>query len=185
MVRTRVVVSTLIGVFVACEPRAPGPVVTAPSELPSWAVAAPPRAPSTIPGVPVACDQPWNLGVIGGDGQVVVVCANDVRRQALDEASPAARALSPALDPTRERVCACVGRLRAPAFVDLVFMATPEEGRVTVRASTDEDLDPELGPAFVTCIGTVTVAFASLSSEACSDKTKGSFIYPVRLELGP
>jgi hypothetical protein len=185
MVRTRVLVSTLIGVFLGCESRGQGPVVSAPSDLPSRAVAAPPGATSTIPGVPVACDQPWNLGVIGGDGQVVVVCANDVRRQALAEASPAARALSPALDPTREQVCACLGRQRAPAFVDLVFTAKPEEGRVTVQASTDDDLDPELGPAFVACIGTVTVTFASLSSEACSDKTKGSFIYPVRLELGP
>jgi hypothetical protein len=139
---------------------------------------------STGTNAPVVCGKPWRLDVIGGDAQVVVVCANDVQRQALDSSSAIERALSPVLDPARERVCACVGRMPAPAFVDLVFTARPEEGRVTVQAGGDDDLDPDLGPALVACIGTVVATFGPLPSEACSDAGKASFVYPVRLELG-
>jgi hypothetical protein len=133
---------------------------------------------------PGACGKPWKLDVPGGDARVVVVCATDVRRQAFEESSPIGRALFPALDPARERVCSCAGRVRAPAFVDLVFTAKPEEGRVTVRAEGDEDLDPELGPAFVSCVGTVVATFAPLPSEVCPGAGKASLVYPVRLDLG-
>jgi hypothetical protein len=129
------------------------------------------------------CGRPWNLDVIGGNGQIVVVCSSDVRRQALDPTTASARALFAALDPTRERVCACVARLRSPEFVDLVFTAKPEEGRTTVQAAGDDDLDPVLGPPFVACVGTIAVAFAPLSSDACASG-KASLVYPVRLELG-
>jgi hypothetical protein len=122
---------------------------------------------------------------MGGDGRVVVVCAHDVRREALDESSAIARALFPALDPARERVCSCVGQMRAPPFVDLVFTAKPEDGRVTVQAGGDDDLDPELGAAFVGCIGSVVATFAPLASGACDNAGKASFVYPVRLDLGP
>jgi hypothetical protein len=133
--------------------------------------------------MPSACGRPWLLDVIGGDGQVVVVCAREVRRQALDQAKNLARSLAPALDPARERVCACAERMRAPTFVDLVFTSKPEEGRVTVQASGEDDLDPQLGPPFVACVGTLVARFAPLSSEACSDAGKASVVYPVRLDL--
>jgi hypothetical protein len=144
----------------------------------------PAAAPSTGTAGPLACDKPWTLDVIGGDAQVVVVCPGDVQRRALDEKSAMVRALSPALDPARERVCACVGRVPVPAFVDLVLTAQPEEGRVTVRAGAGDDLDPDHGPAFVACVGTVVATFEPLPSEACSGAGKASFVYPVRLELG-
>ena len=133
---------------------------------------------------PSACAAPWTLDFAGGDARVVVVCANDVRREAFDESSVVARTLSPALVPARDRVCACAGRVPAPPFVDLVFSAKPEDGRVTVKAG-DDDLDPELGPAFVACVGALVAAFAPLPSEACPDAGKASFVFPVRLGLEP
>jgi hypothetical protein len=130
------------------------------------------------------CGKPWRLDVIGGDAQVVVVCPGDVQRLALDSGSAFGRALSPALDPARERVCACAGQVPAPAFVDLVLTAQPEAGRVTVHAGAGDDLDPDLGPAFVACVGTVVATFEPLPSDACPGAGRASFVYPVRLELG-
>jgi hypothetical protein len=114
-----------------------------------------------------------------------VVCANDVRRRALDDSDSIGRSLSPALDPARDKVCGCVARLKAPPFVDLVFTAQPTEGRVTVEAQSGDDADPELGPPFVACVGTVSAHFAPLSSDACPGPGKVAFIYPVRLDLAP
>jgi hypothetical protein len=138
-----------------------------------------PRAPEG----PSACAAPWTLDFAGGDARAVVICANDVRREAFDASSIIARALAPALVPARDRVCGCAGRVRAPAFVDLVFTAKPEDGQVTVRAG-DEDLDPELGPAFVACVGALVATFAPLASQACPEAGKASFVFPVRLDLG-
>ncbi len=135
------------------------------------------------PEGPSACGAPWTLDLAGGDARVVVICANDVRRETFDESSVIARSLSPALIPARERVCACAGRVRPPPFVDLVFTANPEDGKVTVRAG-DEDLDPELGPAFVACVGSLVATFAPLPSGACPEAGRASFVFPVRLELG-
>jgi hypothetical protein len=178
-----------------CAASPPGALVTAPSVAPARAtpVAAAqrgddlrPASPSPSPaGQPAACDKPWNLDVVGGDGRVVVVCSHDVRRRAIEDSESIARSLIPALDPTREKVCSCVSRLKAPPFVDLVFTAQPVEGRVTVQAGGDEDLDPELGPAFVACVGTVVANFAPVASNECADPGKIAFIYPVRLELAP
>jgi hypothetical protein len=125
------------------------------------------------------------LDVIGGNARVVVVCDTDVQRRALDESSAVARSLLPALEPARERVCACVTRLRPPPFIDLVFTAKPQEGEVTVRGSGDDDVDPELGPDFIACIGTVVAKFAAAPSDVCAGAAKASYLYPVRLELGP
>ncbi len=94
---------------------------------------------------------PWTLGVIGGDGRIVLACTTDVERQPLDEAGTLARALARGLDPSRERVCACAAKGHTPDFVDLVFTAKPEEGRVTVRASAEEDVDSAVGADFVAC----------------------------------
>jgi hypothetical protein len=113
------------------------------------------------------------------------VCANDVRRQALEDSGEMARALFPALDPAQERVCACTDAVPPPPFIDLVFTAKPDEGRVTVRATEDDDLDPELGPAFIACIGTVAVTFPPQPAVDACPSGKASFLYPVRLELKP
>ena len=143
-----------------------------------------PPARTRAPEGPAACAAPWKLDFAGGDAQAVVVCPSDVRREAFDAASVIARALSPALGPARDRVCDCAGRVHPPAFVDLVFTARPEEGRVTVKAG-DDDLDPDLGPAFVACVGALVAAFAPLPSEACPAAEKASFVFPVRLGLEP
>lgn len=154
-----------------------------------------PSSPSAVPAgsadqpigtdAPAACGKPWKLEVMGGEGRVVVVCAHDVRREAFEESGEIARALFPVLDPARERVCACIHRVRAPAFIDLVFTAKPEEGKVVAQAGGDEDLDPELGPPFVACVGTVVATFAPAPSVVCPGAGSASFVYPVRLELSP
>jgi len=167
----------------ACTGPGAGPVVSAPSAAHAQSAAGP-EARVAAPEAPAACASPWKLDFAGGDARVVVVCANDVRREAFDESSVIARSLSPALVPARDRVCDCAGRVRAPAFVDLVFTAKPEEGRVTVKAG-DEDLDPDLGPAFVACVGALVAAFAPIPSEACPSAGKASFVFPVRLGLEP
>jgi hypothetical protein len=140
--------------------------------------------PRPVPSAPAACEKPWTLGVIGGDGRIVVTCANDVQRQPLDESGALARALAPGLDPSRERICACAAKLHAPPFVDLVFTAKPEQGNVTVRANADEDVDPDVGAAFVGCVGTITASFTPIHSGACP-QGQATAIYPVRLELEP
>jgi len=152
------------------------PVAVAPSGLSPL--------PRLVTDPPAACDKPWTLGVIGGDARIVLTCANDVQRQPLDQSGPLARALAPGLDPSRDRVCACAAKLHAPPFVDLVFTAKPEQGLVTVRGNADEDVDPELGAAFVGCVGTVTASFAPIQSGACPGG-HAIAIYPVRLELEP
>lgn len=180
--------AALIVVCGGCASPGAAPVVTAPSSPPWQAVGDAAREAPSSPVAPqalAACGKPWDLEVMGGGGKVVVVCAHDVRRAALGESSAFGRALLPALDPARDRVCACASRVRAPPFVDLVFTAHPEEGRVTVQAGGDDDLDPELGPAFVACVGTVAATFAPIRSDACDDAGKSSFVYPVRLELDP
>jgi hypothetical protein len=139
-------------------------------------------SPSASIGAPAACGTAWKLDLAGGDARAVVVCPNDVQRQAFDESSVIARALSPALGPARDRVCGCADRVSAPPFVDLVFTARPEEGQVTVKAG-DEDLDPDLGAAFVACVGVLVATFAPIPSNACAGAGKASFVFPVRLDL--
>jgi hypothetical protein len=134
---------------------------------------------------PSACATPWQLGVVGGSAQVVVMCPSDVRRAALDPAGPMAPALAPGLDPARDRVCGCASRMPPPPFVDLVFTAKPVEGRVTVEAKDDDELDPALGPAFVQCVGTVTAKFAPAHGGGCEGGGAATYVYPVRLELAP
>ena len=171
----------------------PSPVVQAPSSVSPIVIAPVSRAaasPDERGGgeSPNACAGPWTLDrAAGAGGKVVVVCSNDVRREIFDGSSPIARALAPGLEPARARVCSCASRMKAPPFVDLVFTAKPDEGKVTVQASDGDeaDLDPELGPPFVACIGTVTASFVPVPSNACPGSTKASFVYPTRIELGP
>jgi hypothetical protein len=121
---------------------------------------------------------------MGGEGKVIVVCAHDLQRAALDELPALRSSLSPALDPAQSRVCACAGRLRPPPFVELVITAHPEAGRVTVEAKAEDDTDPELGPPFIACVGTLTASFEPLHSGACPGGEAASFVYPVSIDLG-
>jgi hypothetical protein len=121
---------------------------------------------------------------MGGDGRVIVVCAHDVRRATLDESPALGQSLYPALDPAQSRVCACARRLRPPPLVELVLTAHPEEGKVTVEAKGEDDSDPELGPAFVACVGTFTASFEPVRSGACPGEDHASFVYPVSIDLG-
>ena len=169
-------------VIASCSgPRAPPPVLAYPS---SAAPAASGPTDAAGPQQPAACARPWKLEAVGGDSRIVVVCGNDVQRQPLEESSEMAQALFPALDPAQERVCSCTGRVRTPPFIDLVFTSKPDEGRVTARATPDDDLDPDVGSAFIACIGVVTATFAPMRLGACA-AGNASLIYPVRLELEP
>jgi len=138
------------------------------------------------PGAPDACSQPWTLeGMAGGPGRAVVVCGHDVRRAELD--ADMARAIAPALDPARVRVCACAAKMHAPAHVDLVVTAVPAQGRATVRVSQDDvdDVDPDLGPPFAACVGVVSVSFAPSHPDACPAGEEPSLVYPARIDLAP
>lgn len=179
--------STLAILLVACTScvtARPGSVVRAPA-----AGSAPDGASARFAGSGAsgACSLPWNLGdVVGGPGGVVVVCGTDARREPLAASGPTARAISPALEPARERVCGCAARLPAPPHVDLVVRSTPEQGRATVEVSDpEEDMDPQLGPPFAACVGTVTVSYLPSRLDACPDPEKASVLYPFRVDLVP
>lgn len=163
----------------------------------------PPRRPTADPGPPggprdgdsgarpKACERAWSLGdVADGAGRVLVVCGSDIRREPLEESGRIARMLAPGLEPARERVCACIERLGVPPFVDLVFTARPDTGRVTVEGSEMDDLDPGLGPPFIACIGKVVARFEASPSDACSGGAgqgrddKAVIVYPARVDLG-
>jgi hypothetical protein len=172
----------LLVACVSCITTRPGPVVSAPA---SPAAADGNRSASS--GGPEACSRPWNLGeVAGGPGSVVVVCGTDARREPLVGSGAVARAISPALEPARERVCACAARLQAPPHVDLVVKSTPDQGRATVEAGDPEDdMDPQLGPPFVACVGTVVVSYLPSHVAACPDSEKAAVAYPFRVDLVP
>jgi hypothetical protein len=124
--------------------------------------------------------------MVGAGAQVVLMCPSDVRREALDPKGPLAAAINPGLAPARQRVCDCAERMHAPPFVDLVFTANLDEGHVSVEAKADdEDTDPELGPAFVACVGSLVAAFPPHEGPPCGGGTATSAIYPVRIEIGP
>jgi hypothetical protein len=144
------------------------------------------RPAASGPALPKVCGSPWSIGVVGGGEQVVVICSNDVRRTPLASAPQLTSALSPGLDPVRDRVCGCATRLHPPPFIDLVFTAKPEEGTVTVEAKGDDDeSDPQLGPPFVACTGSLVARFAHYASAVCSGGGPATLVYPVRLELEP
>lgn len=173
-------------VCASCAPAQSGSVVSAPTE-PRAASAEGSQGASAAGdnGALDACALPWTLeSVGGGSSSVVVTCGSDVRRQSLSSSRALSRAIAPALEPARERVCACASRMPVPAFVDLVVTAMPEEGRASVQASDPEDeADAERGPPFVACVGTVVATFSpSKASEVCPG-AKAVFSYPLRVEL--
>jgi hypothetical protein len=179
-----------IGLLVTTSCAATGPgAVTAPSAV-SGAGQGPTHAASPAPRDDLdACAQEWTLDRAGSDpGSVIVVCGSDVRRELLSR-SPALRgAIAPALEPARQRVCACAARQPPPAFVDLVVTATPGRGRATVEGSlsaeADDDVDPALGAPFVACIGTVVATFPPLPpAGVCDGALEGTLKYPLRVEL--
>ncbi len=172
---------------VACGGGGADRVVSAPS-VPARNAGSPasPSGPEAT-GVLDACAQEWTLEGAGGDqASVVVVCGTDVRRELLSRSASLGRAVAPALEPARKRVCACAERLAVPPFVDLVVTANPDRGRASVEASDDDDLDSTLGPPFVKCIGTVETTFAPVhTAEACHGAAEATLKYPIRVQLRP
>jgi hypothetical protein len=165
---------------VACTP-ASGAIVQAPAALEVPPIG---RAPSAPAADLTACALPWTIeDVAGGPGRVVVVCGNDVRRQAV-EPGVMTQAIDSALEPARQRVCGCAARMPPPAYVDLVVTSSPDEGRARVEASEpDEELDPALAPAFVACVGSLTTTFARVHADTCGTDD-ATFVYPLHVELG-
>jgi hypothetical protein len=160
-----------------------GPVVQAPAAATEPAPAATHAATSTSGPELTACALPWTLeDVAGGPGRVVVVCGSDVRRQAV-EPGAMTRAIDPALEPARQRVCACAAKMPVPAFVDLVVTSSPDQGRARVEASEpDDELDPAVAPAFVACVGSLVATFARLHADTCG-AGEATFVYPLHVEL--
>ena len=130
-----------------------------------------------------ACALPWTLeDVGGGPGRVVVVCGNDVRRQAV-EPGAMMHAIDSALEPARQRVCTCASKMPPPAYVDLVITSHPDQGRARVEASEpDDELDPAIAPAFVACVGSLVTTFARLHADTCGSDD-ATFVYPLHVEL--
>jgi hypothetical protein len=93
------------------------------------------------------------------------------------------RAIDPALEPARQRVCSCAARLPPPAFVDLVVTSMPDEGRARVEASEpDEELDAETAAAFVACVGTLSTTITRSHADTCGAE-RATFVYPLRVDL--
>ncbi len=134
---------------------------------------------------PAACGQSWALeDAAGSSAQILVVCGNDVRREPVD-GGPMARALDPALQAAHERVCSCAGRVRAPAFVDLVITASPSDGHSRVEPSEpDASLDPDVAPGFLACVGSFPVAFPKFAVDACDGHGATTYVYSLSVELG-
>jgi hypothetical protein len=167
----------------SCTPQA-GAVIDAPLVTATTArQGARDSAPALPRAGPVACSEPWAPD--GPTERVVVVCSGDVRREAFDEAGQIARAVAPALEPARARICACASRVTPPPHVDLSIRAAPDEGSSSVEiADPEEDLDPTVGPEFAACVGTVVVTFAPFHLDACPAGGNAILVYPVRVDLG-
>ena len=95
------------------------------------------------------------------------------------------RAIEPILEPARQRVCACAGRMPVPAFVDLVVTSVPDEGRASVAVDElDDELDRDLATAFAACIGTLSATVPRGHLDACGT-AKAALKYPLRVDLVP
>jgi hypothetical protein len=68
--------------------------------------------------------------------------------------------------------------------VDLVVTASPDAGIASVQAGdSEQDLEPEVGPVFVACIGTVVATFSPLRANDVCPSAKPVFRYPLRVDL--
>jgi hypothetical protein len=175
---------SLVLVFTACAPSA-GPVVSAPAIAGTApAAGAVARPISAAPGSPAACGQSWELeDAVGAGARVIVVCGSDLRREPV-AVGPMTRALDPALDVARERVCACAARGAAPATVDLVVTAVPGEGRASVEPGEAEaSLDPQVAQAFAGCVGSLGVTFPPFDDATCGDGARVKYVYALDVEL--
>ncbi len=172
----------VLPLVVACGARS-GPVVSAPAATTS--ARAPASAAAAPSEGPAACGQSWALeDAAGSSAQILVVCGNDVRREPVD-GGPMARALDPALQVAQQRVCSCAGRVRVPAFVDLVITASPSDGHASVEPSEpDASLDPDVAPGFLACIGSFPVAFPKFAVDACDGHGMATYVYSLNVELG-
>lgn len=177
----------LLNAPAACGASGSGPVVTAPS-MPAGppAVVRSTEVGPANDGAPVACGQSWALeDAVGAGAQVIVVCGSDVHRVPI-QIGAMTRALDPALDASHERVCSCAARMAAPAFVDLVVTALPDEGHASVEpAEPDASLDPQLAQSFAACVGTFVATFPAFAADACGFGGKTKYVYSLDVELGP
>jgi hypothetical protein len=164
----------------SCEPGAGGPVVHAPS---TGGESPPARAASPGEDQLTACALPWTLETIAeGPGTVIVVCPGDARREPV-QAGPMTRAIDPALEPARHRVCDCAKRMQAPEFVDLKVTSAPDDGQARVEpGEIDDELDPDPARAFYACVGTLQVPFARSHADTCGGPNV-TFVYPLRVDL--
>jgi hypothetical protein len=146
----------------------PGPIISAPA-IPGSAPHAGTVARQTVvaPGNPAA----------GGAG------GGRVGREPV-AVGPMTRALDPALDAARERVCACAARGAAPGTVDLVVTAVPGEGRASVEPGEAEaSLDPQVAQAFAGCVGSLGVTFPPFEDATCGDGARVKYVYAMDVEL--
>jgi hypothetical protein len=137
--------------------------------------------------LPGTCSEKWDVeDLVAAGGRVIVVCGTDVRRERLAESADLARAIGAALDPARERVCACAAHMRPPPFVDLVLTVWPTDGRVRVESSDPVDeQDPAVGAPFLACVGATTSRASMPRLDVCNGPGEASLVYPVRVELAP
>jgi hypothetical protein len=173
--------AVIAAILISCAPSA-GAIVHVPIVATTHDATHDTGAPIVRAG-PSACADPWAPD--GATERVVVVCGAEVRRDAFDKNGDMIRAVAPALEPARERVCACAARMTPPPHVDLAVRSSPDEGRATVElADPEDDLDPTLGPDFVACVGTVVTTFAPFHLDACPTGGNAVLLYPVRVDLG-
>jgi hypothetical protein len=170
----------LLAVGAACVGQGGGRVVSAPSVNgdPTPEHLEPPREDKLT-----ACALPWTLeDVAEGPGTVIVVCPGDARRQPVTT-GPMTRALDPALESARHRVCACAEKMPAPAFVDLKVTSQPEEGVANVEADEiDDELEQDPAREFYACVGKLKVGFPRGPSGACGG-ANATFVYPLHVDL--
>jgi hypothetical protein len=181
--RWRVVAFWALAACATTPPRA----VTAPADAPTAKASA-----HDVPPAPRedldACALDWTLYHASDDsGSVIVVCGNEVRRELLSRSAALRAAIAPALEPARQRVCACAARQLPPPSVDLVITVMPARGRASVEGSVSGEADDEADPArapFIACIGTVAASFPPLQpAGACETGVESTLKYPVHVEL--
>jgi hypothetical protein len=169
-----------LAVCAACAAQANGPMVYVPSVH-----GGSPAAHAAPPGEDrlTACALPWSLETMAEDpGSVIVTCPGDVRREPV-KAGPITRAIDPALEPARRRVCDCAEKMAAPAFVDLKVTSAPDDGVASVEADViDDELEQDSAKAFYACVGTLKVSYPRAHVDTCGGANP-TFVYPLHVDL--